>query len=132
MNRVKWHDASYLKCGKMMFAWSHGDGSDVRAKWPACSAWRPADGKGECRIAVVTKAHGVPMDAAGGVSVSTDFFAAVYRRKREAAMPADECPFVLWDVASLAVWFDFMLEHSWRPLLAPGYAEGERWIVVAS
>ncbi len=28
------------KCGRMREAWTHGSGSDVRLKWPACSEWK--------------------------------------------------------------------------------------------
>lgn len=34
--RVHYHTRFYLKCGLMEHAWTHGPGSDIRAKWPAC------------------------------------------------------------------------------------------------
>lgn len=29
----------YLKCGKVKHLWTHGSGSDIRAKWAACREW---------------------------------------------------------------------------------------------
>lgn len=29
----------YLKCGLMQHEWSRGPGTDIKARWPACSAW---------------------------------------------------------------------------------------------
>ena len=37
--RVRYHGAYYLKCGLMKAAWTHGAGTDIRAKWAACSKW---------------------------------------------------------------------------------------------
>lgn len=39
--RHLYHTRRYLKCGRMRHAWTHGAGSDIKAKWPACRAWRP-------------------------------------------------------------------------------------------
>lgn len=30
----------YLKCGKMEKHWTHGEGTDIRAKWEACSQFK--------------------------------------------------------------------------------------------
>lgn len=37
--RVQYHDKTYLKCNLRKANWTHGYGSDIRAKWPACSFW---------------------------------------------------------------------------------------------
>lgn len=37
--RVHYHDKCYLKCD--LVEWTHGAGTDIRAKWPACRAWQP-------------------------------------------------------------------------------------------
>lgn len=34
----------YLKCGLMRKDWTHGPGTDLRARWPACSKWEKAGG----------------------------------------------------------------------------------------
>lgn len=31
---------AYPKCGLMRHAWTHGPGSDIKARAPACSQWR--------------------------------------------------------------------------------------------
>jgi|GEM_PF-4721252 len=36
-----------LKCGLMRSFWTHGAGSDVKARWPACRAWEAKE-DGEC------------------------------------------------------------------------------------
>lgn len=36
---VQHHDYTYLKCGLMKPYWTHGAGSDIRAKWAACEHW---------------------------------------------------------------------------------------------
>lgn len=40
---LHYHDGRYLKCGLMRVHWTHGAASDVKAKWPACRAWRLND-----------------------------------------------------------------------------------------
>lgn len=35
--RVHYQAGIYLKCGKMQKYWTHGAGTDIRAKWTACS-----------------------------------------------------------------------------------------------
>lgn len=37
IERVSYHDRVYLKCG--LVEWTHGPGTDIRAKSPACSKW---------------------------------------------------------------------------------------------
>ena len=37
--RAKYHDYYHLKCGLMEAHWTHGSGTDIKAKWPACRAW---------------------------------------------------------------------------------------------
>lgn len=39
LSPVEYHNKHYLKCGLMRALWSHGPGTDIRAKWPACRAW---------------------------------------------------------------------------------------------
>lgn len=34
--RVQHHDYTYLKCGAVESAWTHGAATDIRASWPAC------------------------------------------------------------------------------------------------
>lgn len=41
--RVHHHDGRYLKCGLMAKYWTHGAGSDIRAKWAACREWEPGN-----------------------------------------------------------------------------------------
>lgn len=38
---VHHHNGRYLKCGLVRHAWTHGAGSDIRAKWEACAEWQP-------------------------------------------------------------------------------------------
>jgi hypothetical protein len=33
----------YLKCGLMRAHWTNGGGTDIRARWPACSKYEEAD-----------------------------------------------------------------------------------------
>lgn len=33
----------YLKCALMRPSWTHGPGTDIRARWPACSHWETAE-----------------------------------------------------------------------------------------
>jgi hypothetical protein len=42
--RDQYHDYVYRKCGLMRHAWSRGEGTDIRAKWPACACWERAEG----------------------------------------------------------------------------------------
>lgn len=44
--RVEYHDKVYRKCGLMKPYWTHGPGTDIRAKDPACTWWRSATTKG--------------------------------------------------------------------------------------
>lgn len=37
--RVHYHDKTYLKCQLREATWTHGGGSDIRAKFPACRFW---------------------------------------------------------------------------------------------
>jgi hypothetical protein len=37
--RVHYHDKTYRKCGLMKHNWTHGPGSDIRRKDPACRWW---------------------------------------------------------------------------------------------
>lgn len=41
--RVDYQAGTYLKCGLMQKQWTHGAGTDIRAKWPACSEFKAAD-----------------------------------------------------------------------------------------
>jgi hypothetical protein len=43
--RIKYHGRPYRKCGLMRNAWTHGPGSDIRARDPACHRWEPEDGQ---------------------------------------------------------------------------------------
>lgn len=40
MARNKWSKV-YLKCDLARHLWTHGPGSDIRARSPACKAWEP-------------------------------------------------------------------------------------------
>ena len=31
----------FLKCGLMQRSWTHGGGTDIKARWPACHYWEP-------------------------------------------------------------------------------------------
>jgi hypothetical protein len=37
--RIRHRGGVYLKCGKNERSWTHGAGSDIRARAPACSLW---------------------------------------------------------------------------------------------
>lgn len=37
--RKRYGNYVHLKCGLMRHHWTHGEGSDIRAKWPACEYW---------------------------------------------------------------------------------------------
>lgn len=37
--RSEYHRKVWLKCGLMRAVWTHGPGSDIRAKSPACKKW---------------------------------------------------------------------------------------------
>jgi hypothetical protein len=39
--RVCGGQRSYYKCGLMRRAWTHGPGSDIKLKTPACGRWEP-------------------------------------------------------------------------------------------
>lgn len=39
LERVRHRGGNYLKCGKMRDHWTRGAGTDIRAKWAACSAF---------------------------------------------------------------------------------------------
>ena len=43
--RVEYHDKVYRKCGLMKLYWTHGSGTDIRAKDPACTRWRAKERK---------------------------------------------------------------------------------------
>jgi hypothetical protein len=38
--RIEYHNRTYRKCEKMRGRWTHGPGTDVRAKDPACRWWQ--------------------------------------------------------------------------------------------
>lgn len=40
LERMHWHNGSYLKCPKHRLGKSHGAASDVRASWPACHQFK--------------------------------------------------------------------------------------------
>lgn len=42
LRHINYHDRTYLKCGQMSRYWTHGSGSDIRAKWRACSYFKEA------------------------------------------------------------------------------------------
>lgn len=37
LRRVEYHRSHYLKCA--LTRWTHGAGTDVRRRWPACDRW---------------------------------------------------------------------------------------------
>ena len=39
------HDKYYLKCALMEPHWTHGAGSDIKAKYGACKYWEPRERK---------------------------------------------------------------------------------------
>jgi hypothetical protein len=45
--RISYHNKVYFKCGVLRASWTHGPGTDIRKKDPACKAWEP-------RVEVVT------------------------------------------------------------------------------
>lgn len=45
--RLRYHDKRYLKCGLMKHAWTHGPGTDIRAKWEACEHWTAVSKEGQ-------------------------------------------------------------------------------------
>jgi len=40
---VEYHDKRYRKCFLMRQYWTHGPGTDIRAKDPACKEWKKRD-----------------------------------------------------------------------------------------
>ncbi len=53
---VRHHDKLYRKCGLMEQFWTHGPGTDIRRKDPACRDWEPIDNpdeEEECNAASV-------------------------------------------------------------------------------
>ena len=38
--RPEYHGKRYRKCGLMRDHWTHGPGSDIKAKWPACREYQ--------------------------------------------------------------------------------------------
>ena len=38
--RIGYHRRRYLKCRVIRHRWTHGPGTDIRAKAPACSFWQ--------------------------------------------------------------------------------------------
>lgn len=34
----------FQKCAMVKARWTHGAGTDVKLRWPACSFWEPEDG----------------------------------------------------------------------------------------
>ena len=45
-NRVSYHEKTYFKCEKIIH-WTHGPGTDIRKKSPACSFWSVTNQKKE-------------------------------------------------------------------------------------
>lgn len=41
LRRVEYHNNHYLKCS--LTRWTHGTGTDIRRKWPACDRWVPVN-----------------------------------------------------------------------------------------
>jgi hypothetical protein len=39
--RIKYHGKYYHKCELCRDNWTHGTGSDIKQKTPACVAWKP-------------------------------------------------------------------------------------------
>lgn len=39
--RVEYHNKTYRKCGKVRAHWTHGPGTDIRRKDPACRYFEP-------------------------------------------------------------------------------------------
>jgi hypothetical protein len=37
--RIHYHDRTYYKCRKSERVWTHGPGTDIRLKSPACKLW---------------------------------------------------------------------------------------------
>lgn len=38
--QVEYHDKNYYKCGEVRDRWTHGTGSDIRLRSPACLKWK--------------------------------------------------------------------------------------------
>lgn len=38
--RVEYHGKIYRKCGVMRPHWTHGEGTDIRMRWPACGNYK--------------------------------------------------------------------------------------------
>lgn len=38
--RIRHNDGAYFKCGKVQHLWTHGEATDIRAGWAACSEWQ--------------------------------------------------------------------------------------------
>jgi hypothetical protein len=41
--RVHHNNGKYLKCGLAKAGWTHGAGSDIKARWAACEKWEKND-----------------------------------------------------------------------------------------
>lgn len=41
--RIQYHDKSYHKCVLCQKNWTHGPGSDIKQKTPACAMWKPIE-----------------------------------------------------------------------------------------
>jgi hypothetical protein len=39
---IDYHNKRYYKCHVLMKYWTHGPGTDIRKKDPACKSWEPA------------------------------------------------------------------------------------------
>lgn len=37
--RLQYRNGLYFKCGKVKHLWTHGEATDIRAGWAACSEW---------------------------------------------------------------------------------------------
>lgn len=91
----------------MKEVWTHGGGTDIRAKWPACEAWQPKNAN-LLRFVVV------------GI-----YEAHVYLRKGDRYNEEME-----WKggpietVPDMWVWWDWHEENGWRPLWVPGFRMG--------
>lgn len=102
----------WIKCARMAHAYTNGSGTDVKAKWPACAAWEPAD----TSLVRVVRAAGKT--------------AAVYRRKKDRYNSSMEWPGAAVDTeAAIVAWWDWTQEQGWRPLCFPARIEDTPFVV---
>lgn len=79
---IRHHDRNYWKCAHLRPNWTHGPGTDIRLKSPACTYWQQyTDFHAGDRVMIDGKRTGIVR----GPSASPDYFEITlqYRRRRK-------------------------------------------------